>query len=229
MGAHGSYFAHLFSYLGVLGDHTPPTPILPHRTTPSRSAPPRTAPRHISRPPPTSVYAALYLNLVVSGLVASDFFSAPDNILRLPALPVSTVVNVLPLVVQKFTDSGGSVWEVFRVLKFELLFALYAVSCQLGLFPNMSAATTLSIGFVLYCLPPATAFFGFGNRSLVASFLSSLESGKAGYIGTGRPPPFKRVPLHQLYMRFAKSHYEPLLQVLLPHPRHPVSAPRWMV
>ena len=177
MGAHGSYFAHLFSYIGVL------------------------------------VYTVLYLNLVVSGLIASDFFSAPDNILRMPALPVSTIVNILPLVVQKFTDSGGSIWEVFRVLKFELLFASYAVSCQIGLFPNMSVVTKLSIGFVLYCLPPATAFFGFGNRSLVSSFLSSLETGRAGYIATGRPPPFKRVPLHQLYMRFAKSHYEPLMQL----------------
>ena len=175
MGAHGSYFSHLFSHLGVVG------------------------------------YACLYLCLVVSGLTASTLFSAPNNILQQPALPISTVVNVLPLVVQKLADGGP--WEVYRLLKFELLFASYAASWHFGILPDLSVATKLAIGFILYVLPPATAFFGFGNRSLVASFVSSLETGRAGYVATGRPPPFKRVPLHQLYMRFAKSHYEPFVDL----------------
>ena len=155
------------------------------------------------------VYICLYLCLIVSGLVASDLFSASDNSLRMPALPISTIINLLPLVVQKFTDGGF--WEVLRVLKFELLFAAYAFSWNCGLLPELAATTKLAIGFMLYMLPPATAFFGFANRSLVASFVTSLETGRAAYIGTGRPPPFKRVPLHQLYTRFAKSHYEPFV------------------
>ena len=49
------------------------------------------------------------------------------------------------------------------------------------------------------------------RRFQVFSHLTSHETGKAGYVNTGRPLPYERTALHQLYCRFAVSHYEPAM------------------
>ena len=48
---------------------------------------------------------------------------------------------------------------------------------------------------------------------MVYSHLNSHETGRADYVNTGRPPPYQRVAIHQLFCRFAQTHYEPALML----------------
>jgi len=118
------------------------------------------------------------------------------------------------LIIQKFLDGG--IHAVVEAAFFELSLTMYALVCFFDLPPvsGTSFYVKLTIMIMLTCLSHSSLFFSFGNRNMVYSFLSSHETGKAMYVNTGRPTPYERKALHQLYYAFAQSHYQPAVALL---------------
>ena len=139
-------------------------------------------------------------------------FAKETNTIGQVQLPVSAVVNALPLLIQKFLDGGMP--KVIETSLWELAIVFFAVLCYLDWLPGLSFFWKLAIGTFITCLSHQGLFFAFGNRNMVYSFLCSHETGKAAYIDTGRPTPYERRTLHELYYSFAQSHYEPAVALL---------------
>jgi len=141
-------------------------------------------------------------------MVQGQFEDESANSLARVTVPVTMVVNLMPLVCQRLLEGG--LGAVIHVLRLELIFVGYALLCH---FDFMVGTFTFKacVGMVILCLPHASLFFSFGNRNMVYSHLTSHETGAAEYVNTGRPLPFESTAIHQLYCRFAISHYEPAM------------------
>lgn len=67
----------------------------------------------------------------------------------------------------------------------------------------------------LKILLPSAVFYLHQNKCMVNSMVTSLRTGKAAYVNTGRPDPFDHYSTTTMYICYAQSHYYPALEKLV--------------
>ena len=91
-------------------------------------------------------------------------FEDDSNSLATITVPVTAVINLMPLACQRLLDGGPG--AVVHLLRFELLFIGYGLLCRYDLMFG-SFYFKSALGLMLLCLPHASLFFSFGNRNMV--------------------------------------------------------------
>ena len=166
-------------------------------------------------------YLLLFFLLAVSGALNSDEFNkiGENGLVDVP-IPWVAIINLAPLLAQKLIENPNP-FELFTgTFVFETVLSCYLGLCFFdvwsflpGWLPSSFLLKYLG-AFLLALVVPSVLFFSHGNRYMVQSFVTSHETGKAGYVNTGRPPPYERTKIHHLYCRFAVSHFEPAVTIV---------------